>query len=43
MNREDFDLIDLTPDSDLELFKCAESDLNEFLIDEAKDYQTDFI
>ena len=43
MNREDFDLQDLTPDSNLRLFKCAESDLNEFLIDEAKDYQTDFI
>ena len=43
MNREDFDLLDLTPDSNLELFKCAEGDLNEFLIDEAKDYQTEML
>ncbi len=43
MNIADFDLVDLTPEVNLETFKCAESDLNEFLIDESKDYQAEFL
>ena len=43
MNIADFDLVDLTLEVNLETFKCAESDLNEFLIDESKDYQAEFL
>ena len=34
---------ELTPESNLEAFKCADGDLNDFLMDEAKDYQTDLL
>lgn len=43
MNREDFDILDLTPETDLTAFKCTESDLNEFLIEESKDYQAELL
>lgn len=43
MNRDDFDILDLTPETDLKAFKCTEGDLNEFLIDESKDYQTELL
>ena len=43
MNKNDYDLLDLTPESDLDSFKCAEGDLNEFLIDESKDYQKEYL
>ena len=33
----------LTSETDLTAFKCAEGDLNEFLLDESKDYQTEFL
>lgn len=34
---------ELTPESNLEAFKCVEDDLNEFLVDEAKDYETELL
>ena len=34
---------ELTPESNLEAFKCADGDLNDFLMDEAKDYQTELL
>lgn len=43
MNISDFDLLDLTPETDLHSFKCTEGDLNEFLIDESKDYQSELL
>lgn len=43
MNKDEFDLLDLTPEEDLTAFKCAEGDLNDFLIEEAKDYQTELL
>ncbi len=43
MNKDEFDLLDLTPEADLTAFKCAEGDLNDFLIEEAKDYQTELL
>jgi GNAT superfamily N-acetyltransferase len=33
----------LTPETDLTAFKCAEGDLNEFLLDESKDYQIEYL
>lgn len=43
MNKDNFNLLDLVPETDLSAFKCAESDLNDFLVDEAKDYQTELL
>lgn len=43
MNKEELDLLDLAPEDDLNTFKCAEGDLNDFLIEEAKDYQTELL
>ena len=34
---------ELTPESNLEAFKCAEGDLNDFLVDEAKVYQSELL
>ena len=34
---------ELTPESNLEAFKCADGDLNDFLMDEAKDYETELL
>ena len=39
----DYYIQDLTPESNLEAFKCADGDLNDFLMDEAKDYQTELL
>lgn len=39
----DYVIQDLTPESYLESFKCAEGDLNDFLLDEAKDYETELL
>lgn len=38
MNKDEFDLLDLTPEADLTAFKCTD-----FLIEEAKDYQTELL
>lgn len=43
MNRDDFDILDLHPEINLNAFKCTEGDLNDFLIDESKDYQTELL
>ena len=43
MNHSDISIKVLTPETDLTMFKCAESDLNEFLLDESKDYQTEYL
>ena len=43
MNRDEYDILDLAPETSLDAFRCAESDLNEFLIDESKDYQTELL
>ena len=43
MNRDEYDILDLTPDSNLDAFKCSEGDLNEFLIDESKGYQIELL
>ena len=43
MNLSDISIRVLTPETDLTAFKCAEGDLNEFLLDESKDYQTEFL
>ena len=43
MNKDEFDLLDLTPEADLTAFKCAEGDLNDFLIEESKNYQTELL
>ena len=43
MNRDEFDILDLTPDTELCAFKCADDDLNDFLLDESKDYQKEFL
>ena len=39
----DYYIQDLTPETNLEAFKCADGDLNDFLIDEAKDYETELL
>ena len=39
----DYYIQDLTPESNLEAFKCAEGDLNDFLVDEAKVYQSELL
>ena len=36
MNLSDISIRVLTPETDLTAFKCAEGDLNEFLLDESK-------
>ena len=33
----------LTPETNLEAFKCADGDLNDFLTDEAKDYEKELL
>ena len=38
MSLPDISIRVLTPETDLTAFKCAEGDLNEFLLDESKDY-----
>ena len=43
MNLSNVSIRVLTPETDLTAFKCAEGDLNEFLLDESKDYQTEFL
>lgn len=43
MIESNLDLLDLTPEDDLTTFKCAEGDLNDFLIEESKDYQTELL
>ena len=43
MNRLDFDLLDLTQESELSAFECADADLNDFLLNEAKDYQSELL
>ena len=34
---------ELTPETDLKAFKCADDDLNDFLLNEAVDYQTELL
>lgn len=43
MNREDYDILDLIPDTLLESFKCTEDDLNDFLINDSNDYQRELL
>lgn len=43
MNLSNISIRVLTPETDLTAFKCAEGDLNEFLLDESKDYQTEYL
>ncbi|MBP5570063.1 MAG: hypothetical protein J6X46_03450, partial [Prevotella sp.] len=43
MSLPDISIRVLTPETDLTAFKCAEGDLNEFLLDESKDYQTEYL
>ena len=43
MNLSNISIRVLTPETDLTAFKCAEGDLNDFLIEEAKDYQTELL
>lgn len=43
MNLSSVSIQVLTPDTDLTAFKCAESDLNDFLFEESKDYQTEYL
>ena len=43
MNLSNISIRVLTPETDLTAFKCVEGDLNEFLLDESKDYQTEFL
>lgn len=43
MNKDEFDLLDLDPEVDLTAFKSADGDLNDFLIDESKDYQKEML
>jgi hypothetical protein len=43
MNHSDISIKVLTSETDLTMFKCAEGDLNDFLLDESKDYQTEYL
>lgn len=43
MNRENLDIVDLCPETILESFKCTEDDLNDFLINDSKDYQKELL
>lgn len=43
MNKEDYDIVDLFPETSLESFKCIEDDLNDFLINDSKDYQKELL
>lgn len=43
MTTEDLDILDLFPSSLLESFHCTESDLNDFLINDSKDYQSELL
>lgn len=43
MNKEDYDIVDLYPEMSLESFKCIEEDLNDFLINDSKDYQKELL
>lgn len=43
MNKEDYDIVDLFPTTVLESFKCTEDDLNDFLINDSKDYQKELL
>ena len=43
MNLSNISIRVLTPETDLTAFKCAEGDLNDFLLDESKDYQTEYL
>ncbi len=43
MNKEDYDIVDLFQDTVLESFKCTEEDLNDFLINDSKDYQKELL
>ena len=43
MNTQDISVRVLTPETNLDSFECTEDDLNEFLTDEAKDYQREYL
>lgn len=43
MNKEDYDIVDLLPETLLESFKCTEDDLNDFLINDSKNYQKELL
>lgn len=43
MNKEDYDIVDLLPEMPIESFKCVEEDLNDFLINDSKDYQRELL
>ncbi len=43
MNRPMYEYQDLTPETDFKTFKCADSDLNDFLYEEAKGYQSQLL
>lgn len=43
MNQEDYIIVDLLPDMYLGAFKCKEEDLNDFLINDSKDYQKELL
>lgn len=43
MNNEDYDIIDLLSETFLKSFKCMDSDLNDFLINDSKDYQKELL
>lgn len=43
MNKEVYDIVDLLPETILKSFKCTEDDLNDFLINDSKDYQKELL
>lgn len=43
MKRDDYNIVDLFPETILESFKCTEDDLNDFLINDSKAYQEELL